>query len=67
MHIGVEVDDIVGALVELKANGLKLIDDIPRIAHASALVTFRDSAATSHLLINPAELPLQTNQSMGAN
>ena len=42
LHICVEVDDIVGALAYLKANGVKLIDDILCIAHASALVTFLD-------------------------
>ena len=67
MHIGVKVDDIVGALAELKANGVKLIDDIPRIAHASARVTFLDPQVTRHLLIKLAELPPQTNQSIDAN
>ena len=67
LHICVEVDDIVGALAEPKANGVKLIDDIPRIAHASARVTFLDPEVTRHLLIKLAELPPQTNQSIDAN
>ena len=67
MHICVEVDDIVDALAELKANGVKLIDDIPRIAHASARVTFLDPGVTRHLLIKLTELPPQTNQSIEAN
>ena len=67
LHICVEVDDIVGALAGLKANGVRLIDDIPRIAHASARVTFLDPEATRHLLIKLAELPPQTRQSIDAN
>ena len=42
LHICAEVDDIVGAVAELKANGVKLIDDIPRVARASARVIFLD-------------------------
>ena len=67
MQICVEVDDIVDALAELKANGVRLIDDIPRIAHASARVTFLDPQMTRHLLIKLPELPPQTNQSIEAN
>ena len=67
MHICVEADDIVGALAELRRNGVRLIDDIPRIAHASARVTFLDPQMTRHLLIKLAELPPQTNQSIEAN
>ena len=56
-HICLEVDDIVGALAELKAKGVKLIDEAPRIGHANARIAFLDPESTGHLLIELAELP----------
>ena len=66
-HICLEVDDIVGALAELKASGVKLIDEIPRIGHANARIAFLDPESTGHLLIELAELPPHPEQSTHAN
>jgi methylmalonyl-CoA/ethylmalonyl-CoA epimerase len=56
-HICFEVDDIDGALAELKAKGVKLRDETPRIGHAGARIAFIDPASTSDVLIELAELP----------
>jgi methylmalonyl-CoA/ethylmalonyl-CoA epimerase len=56
-HICFEVEDIDGALAELKAKGVKLRDASPRIGHAGARIAFLDPAATGNVLIELAELP----------
>jgi methylmalonyl-CoA/ethylmalonyl-CoA epimerase len=56
-HICFEVEDIDAALAELKAKGVKLQDDEPRIGHAGARIAFLDPAATGNVLIELAELP----------
>jgi methylmalonyl-CoA/ethylmalonyl-CoA epimerase len=56
-HICFEVDDIDGALAELKSKGVKLIDQTPRIGHAGARIAFIDPLSTSDVLIELAELP----------
>jgi len=56
-HICFEVEDIDGALTELKAKGIKLRDETPRIDHASARIAFIDPALTGNVLIELAELP----------
>ena len=56
-HICFEVDDIDGALAELKAKGVKLRDETPRIGHAGARIAFIDPASTGDVLIELAELP----------
>ncbi len=56
-HICFEVEDIDGALAELKAKGVKLRDETPRIGHAGARIAFLDPAATGNVLIELAELP----------
>jgi methylmalonyl-CoA epimerase len=56
-HICFEVEDIDGALAELKAKGVKLRDETPRIGHAGARIAFIDPAATGNVLIELAELP----------
>ena len=66
-HICLEVDDIVGALAELKANGAKLIDEVPRIGHANARIAFLDPESTGHLLIELAELSAHPEQSTQAS
>ena len=55
-HICFEVEDINGALAELKAKGLKLRDETPRIGHAGARIAFIDPASTGNVLIELAEL-----------
>jgi methylmalonyl-CoA/ethylmalonyl-CoA epimerase len=56
-HICFEVDDIDGALAELKAKGVKLRDETPRIGHGGARIAFLDPSATGNVLIELAELP----------
>jgi methylmalonyl-CoA/ethylmalonyl-CoA epimerase len=56
-HICFEVEDIDGALGELKAKGVKLRDETPRIGHGGARIAFIDPAFTGNLLNELAELP----------
>jgi methylmalonyl-CoA/ethylmalonyl-CoA epimerase len=56
-HICFEVDDIDAALAELKAKGVKLRDETPRIGHGGARIAFLDPASTGNVLIELAELP----------
>jgi methylmalonyl-CoA/ethylmalonyl-CoA epimerase len=56
VHICFEVDDIDGALAELKAKGVKLRDETPRIGHGGARIAFLDPASTGNVLIELAEL-----------
>lgn len=56
-HICFEVEDIDGALAELKAKGVKLRDDVPRIGHGGARIAFLDPASTGNVLVELAELP----------
>jgi methylmalonyl-CoA/ethylmalonyl-CoA epimerase len=56
-HICLEVEDIDGALAELKAKGVKLRDEIPRPGHGGSRIAFLDPASTGDVLIELAELP----------
>jgi methylmalonyl-CoA epimerase len=56
-HICFEVEDIDGALAELKAKGIKLQDETPRIGHGGARIAFLDPSSTGNVLIELAELP----------
>ena len=56
-HICFEVEDIDGALAELKAKGVGLRDETPRIGHGGARIAFLDPASTGNVLIELAELP----------
>ncbi len=56
-HICFEVDDIEAALTELKAKGVKLRDEVPRIGHGGAKIAFIDPSSTGNVLIELAELP----------
>ena len=56
-HICLEVEDIDSALIELKAKGIALIDDEPRIGHGGARIAFLNPASTCNVLIELAELP----------
>ena len=55
-HICFEVEDIDGALAELKQKGVKLRDETPRIGHGGARIAFIDPASTGNVLIELAEL-----------
>lgn len=56
-HICFEVENIDEALAELKAKGIPLIDQVPRIGHEGCRIAFIDPAATENCLIELAELP----------
>ncbi|MGH7041156.1 MAG: VOC family protein [Acetobacteraceae bacterium] len=56
-HICFEVEDIDGALAELKAKGVKLRDETPRHGHGGSRIAFLDPASTGNVLIELAELP----------
>ena len=56
-HLCFEVEDIDGALDELKAKGVKLIDETSRIGHGGARIAFINPESTGDILIELAELP----------
>lgn len=56
-HICFEVENIDEALAELKAKGIPLLDETPRIGHAGCRIAFIDPKATENCLIELAELP----------
>ena len=57
-HICFEVESIDDALAELKAKGVPLLDETPRIGHAGCRIAFLDPAGTEGCLIELAELPV---------
>jgi methylmalonyl-CoA epimerase len=56
-HIAVEVDDVEAALAKLKAAGVRLIDEKPRIGAENCLVAFIHPSSANGVLL---EL-IQTN------
>lgn len=50
-HICFEVDDIDQALVELRAKGVKLRDEVPRAGHQGSRIAFLDPASTGQVLV----------------
>ena len=50
-HIAFRVDDIEKALEELKAKGIKLIDETPRLGAGGAKIAFIHPKATNGVLI----------------
>ena len=50
-HIAVEVDDIEASLAQLKAKGMRLIDEIPRVGAEGCLVAFVHPTATNGVLL----------------
>jgi methylmalonyl-CoA/ethylmalonyl-CoA epimerase len=55
-HICLEVEDIESALAELKAKGVKLIDQTPRIGHGNSRIAFIDPKSTNDVLFELVEL-----------
>ena len=55
-HICLEVEDIDGALTELREKGVKLLDEVPRVGHGGARIAFLDPESTGNLLIELAEI-----------
>ena len=56
-HICLEVEDIEGALAELRHKGVRLIDEKPRVGHANSKIAFLDPASTGNVVIELVELP----------
>ena len=50
-HVALRVDDIIGALAELKARGVRLIDEVPRPGAHGSLVAFIHPASTHGVLV----------------
>ena len=50
-HIAVEVDDIRASLAKLKAKGMRLIDEDPRIGAENCLVAFVHPASANGVLL----------------
>lgn len=50
-HVALRVDDIVAALAELKAKGVRLIDETPRPGAHGSLVAFIHPASTHGVLV----------------
>jgi len=59
-HICLEVEDIEAALAELKAKGIKLVDEKPRLGHANSRIAFLDPQSTNNVVIELVELPPTT-------
>ena len=56
-HICFEVEDIEGAIAELKAKNVKLQSDTWRTGHGGSKIVFLDPSATGNCVIELAELP----------
>jgi methylmalonyl-CoA/ethylmalonyl-CoA epimerase len=56
-HICLEVEDIEGALAELKAKGVRLLDERPKPGHGGTRIAFLDPGSTADVLIELVEIP----------
>jgi methylmalonyl-CoA epimerase len=56
-HLALEVEDIYAAVEELKASGVRLIDEKPREGAHGALVAFIHPKATFGLLVELCQYP----------
>jgi methylmalonyl-CoA/ethylmalonyl-CoA epimerase len=50
-HVALRVDDIVAALAELQAKGVRLIDEVPRAGAHHSLVAFIHPSSTHGVLV----------------
>ena len=50
-HLALRVDDIVQALADLKARGVRLIDEVPRPGAHHSLVAFIHPSSTHGVLV----------------
>lgn len=55
-HICLEVEDIEGALAELRQKGVRLVDEKPRMGHANSKIAFLDPTSTGNVVIELVEL-----------
>lgn len=56
-HICLEVGDIDAALAELRAKGVRLLDEAPRSGHGGSRIAFLDPRSTGQVLVELVELP----------
>ena len=56
-HLAVEVDDVEAAIAELKAKGVRMIDDAPRPGVEGSRIAFVHPADTHGVLLELVELP----------
>ena len=56
-HVCLEVEDIDGAMAELRAKGMRFLADLPRAGHGGSRIAFIDPECAQGLLIELAELP----------
>ena len=54
-HLALRVDDLQKALDELKAQGVRLIDEVPRKGAGGAMIAFVHPAATGGILLELSE------------
>lgn len=54
-HIAVRVDDIRASLAQMKAKGLRLIDEVPRIGAGGCLVAFIHPSSANGVLLELVE------------
>lgn len=55
-HIAVEVDDIEASLARLKEQGMRLIDESPRIGAEGCLVAFVHPSSTNGVLLELVQI-----------
>ena len=56
-HICFEVEDIEGAIAELKAKNVKLQSETWKIGHGGSKIVFLDPSCTGNVVIELAEIP----------
>lgn len=57
-HVALRVPDIVAALAELKARGVRLIDETPRAGAHGALIAFLHPSSTHGVLVELKQAPV---------
>jgi methylmalonyl-CoA epimerase len=57
-HIAVEVEDIEAAISRMKANGVRMIDETPRIGAEGCRVAFAHPASSGGVLLELVEKPV---------
>ena len=50
-HLCLEVEDLEGALAELRGKGVRLRDETPRPGHQGSRIAFLDPASTGNVLV----------------
>jgi methylmalonyl-CoA epimerase len=56
-HLALEVDDITAAIIELKAKGVRMLDDVPRKGVENTRIAFVHPKDSHGVLLELVELP----------